>query len=66
MISVNPYDAQKTVCKRIAATEGEVILLTKDPNKKSRKFAKFLLHQATTDLNAQQNLYAHERMTIIY
>lgn len=41
MIAVNPYDPLKTVCKRIAAVEGEVILLTKDPSKKSGKFPKF-------------------------
>lgn len=43
MIAVNPYDPQKTVCKRIAATEGEVILLTKDPSKKSGEVAKSLI-----------------------
>lgn len=30
VISLNPYDAKRTVCKRIAATAGEVIFISKD------------------------------------
>ena len=63
VIAVNPYDPLKTVCKRIAATEGEVILLTKDPSKKSGKFAIIDLEWGLSYFNVKHNLRAKERMT---
>jgi hypothetical protein len=50
VISLNPYDAKKTVCKRIAATAGEVIFISKDttpgtPNKKT-----ISLHMTTLEI----------------